>query len=144
MNARTLVPPKVCNIIPMLGSPLDGEALGACRAVGRVLDQAGLDFHALAASINTSPTGEADPSPFGFGPVPPYRPIRRKRWAFTPKQTADHRRMALWCRNADGGRLSRREREFVANIASWRRELTIPQADWLSVICDRLEQEDRR
>ena len=75
--------------------------------------------------------------------MPAYRPIRRKIYTFTPKQTAAHRRLALWVRNNERGRLSDRERRFITDIASWRRELTIPQADWLTAIADRLDQEDR-
>lgn len=42
---------KLKKLIPLLGSDQDGEALGAARAIGRTLDAAGLDFHALAACV---------------------------------------------------------------------------------------------
>ena len=42
---------RVGPLIRLLGSSQDGEALGACRALGRVLANAGADFHELAASI---------------------------------------------------------------------------------------------
>lgn len=142
MNQRLAIPPKVARIMPLMGSSMDGEALGACRAVGRVLDHSGLTYRDLAAAI---PTREAAPG-LGDGRVqspPAYRPSRREVSVFTPAQSAHHRRMALWVRNNERGRLTPREREFIANIASWRRELSITQADWLTDITDRLEQEDR-
>jgi hypothetical protein len=51
MSALAAVAPRVGQLIRLLGSSQDGEALGACRALGRVLDGAGADFHELAASI---------------------------------------------------------------------------------------------
>lgn len=143
MNARSPIPIKAKRLIPVLGSSHDAEALSACRAISRVLNSAGLTFHDMADAIDTSPTGEVVTDAISFGPVPPYRPSRRKVWAFTPKQTAHHREMALWCRNNDRGRLRPRERAFINNVVAWRRELTILQADWLTDITDRLEQECR-
>ena len=141
MNQRISIPPKVVRILPLMGLPIDGEALGACRAVGRVLEHSGLTYRDLAQAI---PTKQSCDQPISMGPVPAYQPSRRKVSAFTPAQAAHHRRMALWCRNNERGRLTPREREFIANIASWRRELSVGQADWLTDITDRLEQEDRR
>ncbi|MCJ2036390.1 hypothetical protein [Methylobacterium sp. J-068] len=144
MTQRIAIPSKVIKILPLMGSLMDGEALNACRAVGRVLQHSGLTYQDLAAVIPTTAVTETVDNGHGFEPPPAYRPSRRKVSIFTPAQAAHHRRMALWCRNNERGRLTPREREFIANIASWRRELSIPQADWLVTICDRLEQEDRR
>ena len=154
MTGAPAIPEKVRRIVPTLGSSVDGEALGACRAIGRTLGAAGLDYHDLARAI---PVQSEIPVPCrappawdsarwrtaSTKPAPEYRPSRRKPSTFTPKQNDAFRRMALHCRNADRGRLSPRERDFIANVSSWRRELTIGQADWLTGICDRLEQEDR-
>lgn len=141
MNQRVAIPHKITRIIPLMGSPVDGEALGACRAVGRVLEHSGLTYRDLAQAI---PTARGYEQPVSMGPTPAYQPSRRKVSVFTPAQAAHHRRMALWCRNNERGRLTPREREFIANVASWRRELSVGQADWLTDITDRLEQEDRR
>jgi hypothetical protein len=127
----------------VLGSDADGEALAAARAIKRTLHGAGLDMHALAEAIGTTSKPTPVPCTFRAGPVPSYRPSRRRPRTFTEKQTGNHRRMARYCRDNDYGRLSRREREFVWRIADLGRELTIPQADWLTDITDRLEQEDR-
>lgn len=49
------IPPDVVErlqkLIPLLGSDKDGEALGAARAIERILRAAGLDLHALANSV---------------------------------------------------------------------------------------------
>ena len=42
---------KLEKLILMLSSRHDGEALGAARAIGRTLQGAGLDFHALADCV---------------------------------------------------------------------------------------------
>ena len=42
------IAPRIGALLRMLGSPIDGEALGAARALRRTLDGAGLDLHALA------------------------------------------------------------------------------------------------
>lgn len=144
MNERPTFPSKVARIVPMMASPVDGEALSACRAVGRVLSHAGLSYRDLAMAIPTrEPTPALGDNRIPPTPTPAYRPSRRKVCTFTPAQTANHRRMALYCRNEDRGRLSQRERDFVANLVAWRRELTIAQADWLTDITDRLEKEGR-
>ena len=155
MSAAPTIPEKVRRIVPTLGSSVDGEALGACRAIGRTLGAAGLDYHDLARAIPTESdniTLEPGHSPrwdaaqwrsASKRPAPEYRPSRRKPSIFTPMQSAIHRRMALFCRNADRGRLSDRERAFVAEISTSRRELSVRQLDWLSTITDRLDMEDR-
>ena len=48
-NAFASIAPRLGALIRVLASPQDGEALGAARAIGRVLTSAGLDFHDLAA-----------------------------------------------------------------------------------------------
>jgi hypothetical protein len=51
MTIPSDVAERIEKLIPLLGSDNDGEALGAARAIERTLRAAGLDFHALAASI---------------------------------------------------------------------------------------------
>ncbi len=43
--------PRVGALLRMLGSPIDGEALNAARALGRTLQGAGVDWHALADAV---------------------------------------------------------------------------------------------
>lgn len=153
MNAPAPINPKVRRVLPMCGSPVDAEALSACRRVGTILAKDGLSYVDLAAAVRVA----GDPSPADTSSRGPVwddrawrmaagraRPHRRRAYTFTPAQSGEHRRMALWVRNNDRGRLSCREREFIADISHQRRELTIAQADWLAVICERLALEERR
>ncbi|GJE57349.1 hypothetical protein [Methylobacterium thuringiense] len=156
MTAPRPIPDKVRRIIPTLGSPVDGEALGAARAIGRVLQAGGASYYDLAAAI---PAREPEP---GLGD---YRPYRRETWSstprparwgdwrgawvrdarprkFTPIQEARQEDMAAFCRSRTS-RLSDRERAFVNGIAPERRGLSIRQGDWLADICSRLEHEGR-
>ncbi len=41
-------------LLPLIGSPMDGEALNACRALVKTLAAVGLDLHDMAASIPTA------------------------------------------------------------------------------------------
>ena len=144
MNQRLAIPTRVRLLVPMLGSDMDGEALGACRAIRRTLSGVGLDFHALADAISADAAQDRPAQQPRAGEPPQYRPQRRHAWTFTERQTAAHRQMARFCRDNDRGRLNRRERNFIWSIATHGRELTVPQADWLTDICDRLEKEDGR
>ena len=45
------ISPRISALIRLMGSPVDGEALNATRALGRTLQSAGIDFHALADAV---------------------------------------------------------------------------------------------
>ena len=137
------IPLRVVKLVPVLGSPSEGEALGACRAIGRTLRGAGQDFHALAAAIRTSGSATAQAAPRTepwMRPAPAYRPSRSQPWTFTPRQSAEHKRIAQRCLAADCGRLRSRERDFLESVIASRRELTIAQLDWLNDIALSLEE----
>ena len=51
MKQRIAIPQKITRIIPLMGSPVNGEALSACHAVGRVLEHSGLTYRDLAAGL---------------------------------------------------------------------------------------------
>ncbi len=153
------IPEKARRIIPTLGSPVDGEALGAARAIGRVLSGAGLSYHDLAAAIPVAAEARRPVPPgarsYPIHPDPPGQKFGnfadwRRAWGasgrphFTPRQERAQREQAAYCRMHDRGRLSPRERAFIRDIDGQRHGLTVRQSDWLAVICDRLEQEDRR
>lgn len=148
----------------MLGSIADGEALGACRAIGRTLDTAGLDFHALAAAIRVegeepsetvrrrtksgSDPRRASPEPERSGPRS-YGDWRETyvhyhhRRHFTPRQEIEQRGQIAFClRNL--ARLRSRERDFVLSISRAADGLSLAQASWLADLTDRLDQEARR
>ncbi len=65
--------------LPLLGSPEDGEALAAARAVGRILEAAGMDWHALAALVTAETKRQATPA-FTFATLAPR--TARKQMAF--------------------------------------------------------------
>ena len=148
MNAPIAIPAKVRRIVPTLGSPVDGEALGACRAIGRTLHGAGLDFHALAAAIKVD-EGEPDPVAIfhGLDPDPAgwreawSRP--RKHRFFTEKQEAEQRAQMRFCK-ANNARLGPHERAFVDSISRSNIGLSYRQAAWLADIADRLDWEGRQ
>ena len=146
MTAPTIINPKALRVLPMCGSPVDGEALSACRRVGAILAKDGQTYNDLAEAVRSA--GEAlttvpawDDAAWHAAADARARPYRRRKYTFTPAQTAEHRRQALWVRNVEAGRLSPRERKFIADITHQRRELTIPQSDWLAAIHDRLAME---
>lgn len=45
---------RIGKTVALLGSPEDGEALAAARAIGRTLEAAGMDWHAFAAMVQAS------------------------------------------------------------------------------------------
>jgi hypothetical protein len=47
--------------VALLGSPADGEVIAAARAIGRTLDAAGMDWHALAALVSAEAARQAAP-----------------------------------------------------------------------------------
>lgn len=108
------IAPKLGKLIRLLASDRDGEALAAARGIGRTLEAAGLDFHALADVIDKNrsldlPRCRAEPA------------------ADMPQTPAE---VARWCLNS-GGRLTAKERDFLSSMLSWRRNLTARQTTYL-------------
>lgn len=150
MTVAAPIPALVKRLVPTLGSPVDGEALGACRAIGRTLKAAGLDFHDLAAAI---PTGETVDNVHGLeraaprregsmGPIPPFDAYSWRR-AYTPSQEAEHRARVRFCQDR-AWRLNDWERGFLNNVAKLHGNLSIRQGDRLAALTDRLDMEARR
>jgi hypothetical protein len=42
---------RLCNLIRLLSTPVDGERLGAVCGIDRILRAAGLSFHDLASAV---------------------------------------------------------------------------------------------
>lgn len=149
MTMAAPIPALVKRILPTLGSSTDGEALGACRAIGRTLKAAGLDFHDLAAAI---PTGEPrggerfEPSrrdnSVGANRIRPFDAYAWKR-AYTPRQEAENRARVRFCQDR-AWRLNDWERGFLNNVACLHGNLSIKQGDRLAAMTDRLDMEARR
>jgi len=139
------IPSKVARLIPMLGSDADHEALSAARAIGRVLDRAGLGFTDLAAAI----PGEGHDNVTALPPRPErhgntVRPFDAYAWrrAYTPRQEQDHRAHVRFCQNHIG-RLTPWEVGFVQSLARLYGNLSIRQGDRLAGIVDRIGREAR-
>ncbi len=129
-SALAPVAPKLGKLLPVLASNHDGEVVAAARAIGRTLQAAGLDFHALAGAV-TSPAAAPSPQP---QPADDY-------WDGTDPD--DWRTMARWCRDFDAGRLTPREHGFVWDLASdryARREPSDKQRKWLRAIYVKLSR----
>lgn len=124
MNALAPIAPRLVPLVRMLGSPVDGEALAACRAIGRTLDTAGLDFHDLADVVERAalpvvvdqPRQEASPAP------------ELKPWQLT----------AMACIRAGMGRLKPMELDFLRGMVHWPGEPSEKQARWLDAIASAL------
>jgi hypothetical protein len=61
---------RIAKALMLLGSPQDGEALAAARALGRLLEGAGMDLHGLAALVAGEMERRAAPA-FTFATLPP-------------------------------------------------------------------------
>lgn len=148
------IPASVRALLPLCGAENDHEALGACRGIGRKLQAAGLDWHALAAAI---PVGEGDNNvttinrQAGFsrrredlGGATRIRPFDTYSWrhAYTPKQEVEHRKRVQFCLSRPWC-FSAKERAFLSDIERLRGNLTIRQGDWLAALTDRLDRELR-
>lgn len=159
MNARSPIPAKVRLLVPVLASPHEGEVIGAARAIGRSLQAAGLDFHALAAALSANETDtpvcevKERPQPQAEDANRNPQKFRCRDWKeawayhhiprrFTPRQEESHRKQAAYCKGRID-RLNQREQGFIRSIGALRGNLSYAQADWLAAITDRLEEADR-
>ncbi|WP_244042638.1 hypothetical protein [Methylobacterium sp. J-030] len=128
---------------------MDGEALGAARAIGRVLDGAGLGFTDLAAAIPAPSIAQGvktftpkTPVRTPAATVPEFHAYRLRR-AYTSRQEQQHRARVAFCQSRSW-RLTPRERGFLDGIARQHGNLTFRQGDCLAALTDRLVWEDRR
>lgn len=117
---RHAIPARVRMLLPLIGSPIDGEALAACNAIVKTLAAAGLDLNDLAAVIHCS--SEAKPNT-----------LRATHLAFD---------LARTCRDLERGILSARERAFVGEmVRRGRRSPSPKQARWLGDIYAKIQDE---
>lgn len=110
---------KLAPLIRMLSSPIDGEALGACRAIDRMLQAAGLDFDALANALQLP----AVPQPAS----PRSRPAKQRKSAakarapkvmllLSPEQWDSLVIGLAEVIDADGGKCTEWERDFSRSL----------------------------
>ena len=106
---------RIGQLIRMLASPQDGEALAAARALGRVLKASGQDFHALADTVENATHAVA----------PTRDELDDLNWKAVAKQLIAN------------GRLSAREKELVTHMTRWRGRPTEKQRNWLRALMER-------
>jgi hypothetical protein len=87
----TVASRRIAKTLTLLASPEDGEALAAARALGRLLEGAGMDLHALGALVAGEMERRAAPA-FTFATLPP-RAARKQMGflAWRPGTTAIER-----------------------------------------------------
>lgn len=170
MTIPSEIAERLEKLILLLGSSNDGEALGAARAIDRTLRSAGLDFHALAASVRP---GAAEAPRIVYRDVPYATAdfnyadaLRRARPPVSEHEPADalirsfglpiytKERLAPWwdvgrhCLELNrtiprkhGGRFLRDfELKIIRDIASGARTPTNFQASWLETVVARCHQ----
>ena len=115
--------PRVGQLLRLLSSDRDGEALAAVRALARELKSANADFHDLADRLAEGPTPAA-------------------RASSRAPANDDWRGAARWCASHGDG-LNAREQQFIDDMAGKARRantLTERQESWLWAIHDRLKR----
>jgi hypothetical protein len=118
--------PALAKLIRLLSSTSDGEALGAVRALGRVLKAHGADFHALAALI-----GAPSPAPSGG------RTGTSRRDHFDDGELVDWELMVAACVD-EPERFTEKEWQFLLSMQGWRGDPTAKQLSWLTVLFKRV------
>jgi hypothetical protein len=118
MTALSPIAPKLVPLIRMMGSPVDGEALAACRAIGWTLDSADLDWHDLTLVVERAGLPAVVEEP------------RQK-----PEPTAKPwQEVARDCLRRGAGRLSDAEMDFLRSMATWPAKPSGKQDRWLGAI----------
>lgn len=114
----------------MLGSDVDGEALNAARALKRLLQADGLDFHDLASAA------EGPQVVYHYQPPQPC-PVcaTRARTARTRDEVPDGEHVAdlKWLLEQEYG-FNEKERDFLEHLRDWKGDLTEKQGAWFQRI----------
>jgi hypothetical protein len=124
---------KLGRLIRLLGSEHDGEALAACRALGRTLKSAGADLHALAADVE-APAKVVERLVWRDRPAhPPHKVETPTSWA----------ELAAWMHDRRDQLTNEREREFVDDMVArlfGGGDPTERQAAWMRTIYAKLRK----
>jgi hypothetical protein len=115
-TALATIAPRLRKLVLMLSSSHDGEVVGAARAIGRVLADAGTDWHGLADAIVAPPTAPEKPN-------------------------GDWRSLARFCAARARFLKNDRERDFIDTLVHYRTEPSKKQLQWLRSIAARLARE---
>ena len=119
--------PALARLIRLLATDVDGEALAAVRALGRVLKANRADFHDLAHLVEQAPS----PAPSGG------RTGTSRRDYFDEDAPVDWETMVAACVD-EPERFSEREQQFLESMQDWRGEPTQKQLDWLTALFRRV------
>jgi hypothetical protein len=126
-NSTGLLPDpvdKIAKLIRLMASTIDGECLNAVRALGGVLESAGVDFHYLSAAVAE---GWRDP----VTTVLQLRP--RPRWQTFASELLTHPHYLL-----------ENEFNFLHNMERAPYEPTARQWKWLGDIQARIPQREAK
>jgi hypothetical protein len=134
MRVALAARPALAKLIRLLASDVDGEALGAVRALGRALKAHGADFHDLASLVeapSTAPSGGRTGTGFHdhFGgddgdPVETEPP-----WEMMVDACTDQL-----------DRFTPKEQEFLQSMQLWYGTPTPKQFDWLVALFERVQR----
>jgi hypothetical protein len=124
--------PTLARLIRLLASNVDGEALGAVRALGRTLRACGCDFHDLASIVEAPPiapngggrTGNGFHNHFAGDDDGP-----AVNWEAMVEACADQL-----------DRFSFKEQQFIETLQSWYGEPTEKQLNWLVALFKRVRR----
>ncbi|MBB3148769.1 hypothetical protein FHS21_005217 [Phyllobacterium trifolii] len=106
---------RLRQLLLLLGSDHDGEALSAARALVKTLHKAGYDLHWLGDQLFSPQSGP------------------HKATSDAPDFTGmDWRLMAMWClAKAPAGFLTKRQHDFLCNVAGYDRPPSEKQTEFL-------------
>jgi hypothetical protein len=110
-SGLTTIALQLGKLLPLLGSNHDGEVVATARAIRRLLQGTGHDWHDLVSALH----------------LPAARSHACRDWRDDLAHCA-----------ATIDLLSEREREFLRSLAHWRGEPSPKQLDWLAAIASRL------
>jgi hypothetical protein len=117
-------PDRIGKLIRLLSSPLDGEVVGAARALGRVLADQQADFHTLADCVERNWRG-----PISTKPDPIFwNPPRRPEWQIRAERLLAHSEI-LFPEYPD-------EFDFLMNVSRMRPAPSAGQEKWMRDIED--------
>jgi hypothetical protein len=127
---------KIGKLLKMLSSPNDGEVVAAARAILRTLEAEGADIHELAERVEGRKLSQAEMQRIYDQAYRDGKDAAAADAGFRAVDVPSFYAMACEIQHKADGRLSEKERGFVADMVRWcaRREPSEKQAKWLHAI----------
>jgi len=154
MTAIEPLRPRLAKLIPRLASDQDGEVIATVRAIARVLQTAGLDFHDLAQAVSGAPAPWQAASSWSHAARPPPPPPPPPPEPEPDEHELSRMARMIWMQHKlTGATLRERELGFVSDMVErFAREAMIrggwrpseKQAAWLRDLHARVTAEARR